>query len=288
MITKDRYFPYIQKYNIHGISFDFWTVDETARDWYLPEDREKIAEISGLIQLVDKGDRILEIGSHHGFHTMLLSCLAGDSGFVLGLEASPFNAQVAHSQIALNDFGNFCKVKNWAAAEKTGTLNLTKDSNATVTSADNINSIPVKSVTGDNLLDIYGNFDLLKLDVEGFEAHVLAGCKKILKNKPKLAIELHVPQLDHFGSDINEIFELINICDYDGVMIQRSFKYDSQPLSVNNIPNDIVNLLLKPKKNTGYQQALVPPYTNANNSSIVSNISPMRSNLFSEKIFTKK
>lgn len=247
--SGQKKFPYVQPYNILGHKFDFWIVNQTAQDWYNPEDRDRVAEIIALTQVIQPGDRVLEIGSHHGFHTMLLSSVVGSQGFVLSVEANPFNAQVAMSQVALNQKGNLCQIKNLAASDTPGRLHFSQESNASVIDKDEAQNpnVSVEATTGDLLAQEYGNFNVLKIDVEGFEAQVLRGCKQILQGKPKLALELHVPLLAKYNTTVAEIWELIGIDDYEGVMINRSHKYESHPFIAQQIPEDVVNLILYPR-----------------------------------------
>jgi FkbM family methyltransferase len=254
--SQSMYFPYVQNFKVFNINFDFWIVDETARQWYNPEDRESIAEIKGLIQLASPGDKILEIGCHHGFHAVLLSKLIEEQGHIVSIEALPSNAQIAHSQVSLNNLSN-CSIKNFVASSKTGINTISDISNASVIPvqlqnariSQNIKSVSVASIRGDDLLNEYGyeKFDLIKIDVEGFEAEVLRGCTNILAKYPKIALELHVPLLEKYQTSVEEIFKLINIDLYEGVMISRSSKTESQPFIKDMIPNDIVNLILSPK-----------------------------------------
>jgi FkbM family methyltransferase len=242
-------FPYVQSYKVQDCNFDLWIVDETGRTWYPPGDRDRVAELVELARLVQPGDRVLELGTHHGFYAMFLSRLVGSEGYVLGIEASPPNAQIAQSQVTLNNLGNVCMVKNFAASDSPGTVSITKRSCASVVSKSEVETIDVEAVTGDMFAKEYGPFNVLKLDVEGFEGQVLSGCKEILSSKPKLAIELHVPILHQYQTSVEEIFRLIGIENYEGVIIERSNKYQSKSFSVDSIPNDIVNLLLRPKAN---------------------------------------
>ena len=241
-------FPYIQLYKFDGYSFNFWVVNKDILKEYNPEDCKKDAEITELINLVKPGDRVLEIGSHHGFYTMLLSLLVGQKGLVVAVEPQPANSLVLHSQVTLNNVENICKVKNLAMSDKSGTVRLTKtSSNASVLEHDVKNTMSIKADKADNLLTEFGHFDVIKLDVEGYEAKVLSGCKKILESKPKLAIELHVPFLKNYNTNTEEIFRLIGVQNYEGTMIFRKDKSKSYPFKVNSINNDVINLFLQPK-----------------------------------------
>ncbi len=62
---------------------------------------------------------------------------------------------------------------------------------------------------------IHLNPSFLKIDVEGFEIEVLKGAKNILKNLPKLAIEIHTENLSSYNTSVNELFELIGVVKYN-------------------------------------------------------------------------
>lgn len=179
---------------------------------------------------------------------MLLSKLAGENGFVLGVEPLPRNVLIVQAQIGLNELSNICCVKNVAISNKNEITYLNRmSSNASISSDDKRNTISVNAVTADSLLDKNNNFSMLKIDVEGYEKNVLEGSRKILSTRPKIALELHVPFLSKYKTTINEIFKLIKIEDYKGVMVFRKDKTKSYPFNPDLIDNDVVNLLLSPR-----------------------------------------
>lgn len=245
----DKCFPFIQEFNVHNYDFKFWVVNEDVYKTYNISNLDSDKEVVNLTKLVSRGDRVLEIGTHHGFYTMLLSKLVGPEGYVIGVEASPQNCLVAQAQIALNNLGNCCQVENFALSDKPGKVNLTRmSSNASVVEGNmSNNTIIIKANRGDDLVKEYGPFNVIKVDVEGYEGKVLLGCKEILLTKPKLAIELHLPFLCKYKSNVDEIFEMINVDNYAGRMIYRSDKSKSLPFERKLNCDEVVNLFLWPK-----------------------------------------
>jgi FkbM family methyltransferase len=158
--------PYVERFAIAGVTFQFWVGDQTGRDWYSPEGHAASSENKETARLVKPGDRVLEIGAHHGFTGMLLSQLVGETGFVLCVEPSPFNAMMVSAQIGLNRAVN-CHVLQAAAADRCGTLTISRASDATVTNE--ADGIRVRAVTADEMDQEFGPFNVLKIDVEGFE-----------------------------------------------------------------------------------------------------------------------
>ena len=255
-IDRQGSYPRIVKYNIGDISFDFWIINESVENDYNPNAIYNDTEIKEIINLIKPGERILEVGSNIGFFTLLLAKLAGNSGYVLGIEPLQKNTLVAHAQIALNNMSNTCQIKDCAISDKKGITYVTRMShNASVQITDKRNTIATNAFTGDSFLDSFGPFSAIKIDVEGYEASVLRGCKRILASKPKLLIELHVPFLHKYNTNVEEIFRLIEIENYEGIMIFRKNKLKSFTFDPSLIENDVINLLLKPKPTTGIEPA---------------------------------
>ena len=239
-------FPYIEDFQFDNFHFKFWVANEDGKKMYQNTDVDK--EIACLINATQPSDRIIEIGTHHGFFTVLLGKVVGPKGFVLGLEALPANTLIAQSQITLNELWNVCKIKNVAASDSDTTVNLTRmSSNASVMENNCHNTMTLNAVPADSYLQKYGTFNAIKIDVEGYEYKVLKGCKQILSTRPKLFLELHIPFLKTYKTTVSDIFTLINIKDYEGFMVPRTDKTKVLPFNPHNLPNDVVNLILKPK-----------------------------------------
>jgi FkbM family methyltransferase len=242
-------FPFVRKVETQGIAIEYWVADETAQAWYPPaafsDLGEMGAEMGETRRLIKPGDRILEIGAHHGIYMLLLAKLVGPEGFVLSVEAHPFNAMIADAQIALNGLGN-CRLIHAAASDRPGSLQMSSDSNASVMESVGIR---VPALTGDELDARFGPFTVLKVDVEGYEGVVLDGCKEILSRDPRLLLEVHSPLLSSYGTSMNELLEKIP-ARYDGTMILRSNRKGQsaiRPFRPETLPvEEIVNLFLWP------------------------------------------
>jgi len=238
-------FPFIRKFKRGDYAFDFWIADEVGKAWYTQEGLATSPEYPALLSLLEPGDRVLEIGSHHGFFALLMACAVGPRGYVLGLEAEPFNAMVAQAEVSLNGLAGVCSIRNLAGGDKPGTVMI---SGGRVKTAKSWESVPVQVETGDRLDRDLGPFTVLKLDVEGYECKVLAGCRQLLARKPKLAIELHPELMVTFGGTMEEVFRAIEAPSYEGVLIARyDAKYrDPVPFEPSAVPEGDFNILLRP------------------------------------------
>jgi protein-L-isoaspartate O-methyltransferase len=150
--TLKTFAPFIREFNFPEASFRMWMANADDVAWYDQEHWAKLGEFRALRKLVKKGDRVLEIGSHHGFTGMLLAKFAGDAGSVVSVEAHPQNAMIAQAQLGLNrsSFQNL-KFIHAAGSDVPGTVKIiplhnsnvvNENSNATNQSTTDLIEVP--------------------------------------------------------------------------------------------------------------------------------------------------
>lgn len=238
--------PYLRNYCIQGKPFSLWIPDRISQEWYDGPERDwdGVGEIRGLAHLAQSGANVLEIGSHIGFYTIFLAQCVGLHGRICALEASPKYALVAQAQVGLNKLCERVTILNAAASDQAKTLNFQREH---IEMAKTPEDIQVQGIRGDDLLEPFNPFDVLKVDVEGYEEAVLRGCKAILKRKPKLALEIHLDLLRHYDSSVSTLFDLIDIGNYQGKMMVRPDWHTLHDFSVEALPSTgVVNLFLEP------------------------------------------
>lgn len=213
-------YPQVKRYTPADQSFDFWLADEQAAFWYDHDQMGANLEAATLSRMVRPGDRVLEIGCHHGFYTMLLAQLVGAEGWVLALDALGRNVMIAQAQAGLNELGQRCRILHRAGAAQKGMLRMEAPdgSNARAGACSSQAAFEVQAVTGDELDQTCGPFDVLKLDVEGFEGQVLQGCQQLLQRRVRIALELHLALLGRHDCSPQDVFETIGVENYHGEM----------------------------------------------------------------------
>lgn len=235
------FIPSVRDFSICGVDFQMWIADSTAAAWYDPSLAHNVfVEHSEMSRHIKPGFKVLDIGAHHGFETLFFSKLVGPSGFVLSVEASPYNSMIASSQVTLNDCKNV-KVMNTAVSDKAGSINLTFNTNGVITSS--VESISVCAITVDELDAAFGPFDAIKIDVEGYEGFVLDGAKEMMKRLPPIFMELHTPYLAQFGYDGKAVLNRLDPS-YQGTFVSRTERQTLKPYNADHLPFDIVNLAL--------------------------------------------
>lgn len=246
------FIPYLQQYNLaYGdectCCFDFWISNRAASQWYdewfFAAD-DPVWELRQYRSLVQPGDHVLEVGCHHGFLTMQLAHLVGPTGSIVALDANPENVIIAQSNVTLNKLANV-EILFAAGGEQNGSAMFEWKTNAhQVTGASTASSYRANVVTADDLADRFArNFDVLKIDVEGFECEVLRGANRTLQSRPNLILEVHPKEMREWGASgsLTELCKLIHADEYAGTVICRPEFSNVKPFSPDSIPRDAVS-----------------------------------------------
>jgi len=198
--------------SVEGDSLQFHVADATARQWYGWHDPTN-PEVLFIRDMISPGDLVFDVGSHHGFYTLVMARRALR---VIAIEPNPYNVVRLEKNIALNHSENV-SVRQTAVGASKGRISLLCESDwGGVQSGDTktLPTIDVDVVRLDDLAEEYGFPQFLKIDVEGFEAGVLRGALRILERRPKVAIEVHVDWVARYGSSVAEVIELLNLDSY--------------------------------------------------------------------------
>jgi FkbM family methyltransferase len=152
-----------------------------------------------LKRLTQPGDCVLDVGAHVGYYTVLLGRLTGPGGRVLAVEPDPDNARLLRENVALNGLQDIVRVAETAAGSQPGSATLYRvqvgnrgDNRlyANPQGHPDDNRLPlVISVTPlDDLIAGWPHVDLIKMDVQGYECHVLTGLRETLDAHPSVIV----------------------------------------------------------------------------------------------------
>lgn len=174
-------------------------------------------EKSWLVSHVGPKMTVVEIGSNQGIFTLLISELVGASGRVIAIEPDPELASCLRSNVNRSGVSNVT-VHEVALGTSRDILQLEKhvfnrgDNRLrhSVSESKARFSTSVKVETGDDLLGSI-SIDLIKVDVQGWEYHVLCGMDRVLLNNPHvvLLLEIQPEALQDTGSSPEQIFDFL-------------------------------------------------------------------------------
>ncbi|MDB4883234.1 MAG: hypothetical protein JWL95_2000 [Gemmatimonadetes bacterium] len=208
-IQRARFRPYVATHRYGSRSFSVRIADEMGRSWY-DHDWTEPAEISALASRgrLRVGARVFDIGAHQGVVAMMLGEIVGPSGRVVAVEATEHNADVALQNVAANELSQV-SVVHAAGADVPGVLHFAPRMNGHVADAKEA-SVSVRAVTVDELTAEHGVPQVVFIDVEGYELHVLRGARRTLADhRPDLFVEVHMGEgLERFG-DAEDLLALL-------------------------------------------------------------------------------
>ncbi len=185
-----------------------------------------------MLRIIGEGDVVLDVGANVGFFTVLMGCLTGPNGRILGFEPGENNLARLKNNIRLNDLANVILVEQPAtAAIEEVSFYVNSDNSGgnaiwdpgefppNVRSHANPRMIRMQSTTIDAEIDRLGlrTPRLIKIDTEGAEHSVLQGARGQLTGRkvPYVIAELHEFGLEKLGSSQRDLRRFMQGFGYD-------------------------------------------------------------------------
>jgi FkbM family methyltransferase len=193
----------------------FELADRTQRTMYLglfePGETRLIRE------LLAAGDTFIDVGAHIGWFSTIAARRVGGTGQVIAVEPYHANAVMLRENAERNDCLNV-SVAEMALGSEPGMLSLGQAGDSgSVTALEYAKAgrAPVRMAPLDDIAPGGGTVALLKIDVEGWEAHVLRGAGKTLLRTRAVLIEVNREALRNARSSPDELFRLLRESGFD-------------------------------------------------------------------------
>lgn len=156
-----------------------------AIQWWIYLGAFEPVETAAVRSWLRPGMTFLDVGANFGYFTLLASSLVGEAGRVLAVEPSPYASRRLAETVRRNPLPQ-AEVFPLGLSSEPGTLNLYLSPSGfhsptmSASSGGDPVAVPVRRL--DDCLDEWGveTVDLMKMDVEGHEPHVLAGASRVL------------------------------------------------------------------------------------------------------------
>ncbi len=148
-----------------------------------------------LRRLVPRGATVCDIGANAGFYSLGMSRLVGENGRVISFEPLPENLAKLRCHLSINKIDNVT-LSDCALSDKSDHVTFAPGENDFTgsISSDATDSFRVPTISLDEFIAEHAIVDptFLKIDVEGAEASVLAGARKLLERAhPTMLIAIH-------------------------------------------------------------------------------------------------
>jgi FkbM family methyltransferase len=201
-------------------------------------------EIELLSAYMPVGGTVIDVGANIGTHALAFSRVVGETGTVIAIEGNPITfCLLGHNIVANDRVGSIIPIQMLAGSEtkvvfvpllQESMQNLGAKSFCDIVHGRPLPSGPLQptalcSIDSLNLLVC----DLIKIDVEGMEPEVLAGCAETLrKHKPVVYFEYASGVITH----LQKSYDMLSSLGYN------LYYHYSNPYSRNNFKNTQENI----------------------------------------------
>lgn len=172
-----------------------------------------------LLNYLQSGMTVIDIGAHHGFYTLLASQKVGNNGRVIAFEPSPRELKKLKVHLSLNHCQNVQveevalgadkgKVNMFVCVEHSGLNSLRLPNAETKAEEVEIDQIKLDDFLKDKQID---KVDFVKMDVEGGELAVLQGADQILigQLRPLIIYEIQDIRTLPWGYKAVELYQFL-------------------------------------------------------------------------------
>lgn len=200
------------------------------------------------------GDLYIDAGANIGLFTLIASHRVGRTGKVFAFEPIASTFKCLLQNISLNRFTNI-SAHQLALSDEIGQAEMTvsldgfdgRNSLATPTGGEKFSKETVALSTLDYFVadnQLTGKITMIKIDVEGWENHVLEGAKNTLAaaDAPLLHIEFTEEALRNANSSSNELYQVVKQLGYEVFLFQAE---ESRliPVSAEDLRDRSVNVI---------------------------------------------
>jgi FkbM family methyltransferase len=167
--------------------------------------------------LLRPGDVAVDVGAMIGYYTVILAKHVDTHGRVYAFEPDPENFELLAENVRMNGYENVVlreaavgattsRGKLWRAADNRG------DNHVFATEGRDV--VDVDVVALDDVID--EPVDLVKIDVQGYESHVLAGMQGVIERSPELAmlVEFCPALLSRAGTQPADLLDELRGCGF--------------------------------------------------------------------------
>jgi len=255
-LLKQSYY-YFRSYNKDNLNLEyddvsvrFDTSSRTAKDWFYPRYLDGTLHESKItkeiVNALNEDSIFYDVGANIGYYTIFASEVCS-KGEVHAFEIDPHFIQLTRKSLKANH--TTATLNNNAVSNKTGDtvgysgeFGKTSIDSTTTTGSQAVDTITIDDYAANNPYP-----DVMKIDVEGFERHVLEGAEQVLEEgyPETMFLEVHPPKIQNYGGQVQHILNLIESYGYTYIPIEnhRNGNAKAQELHKEDF-EDIGNMML--------------------------------------------
>ena len=152
---------------------------------------------------------VIDIGANLGWYTMLAAAKTLHHGRVVAFEPLPDNVQLLLANARLNDFKHVtCYPVALGERNEVLRIGTGSGSNAAIVDEAGTYGQFCQVLAAREALNAIGHFDVLKIDIEGYEPIVLRSAGEVLRRiRPTMFVEYHPWVVERRGLSVEEFHE---------------------------------------------------------------------------------
>ena len=197
------------KVGSQSVKFDTTTL--IAKDWFYPRlyygEPHEPSLTRRILETIEEDSVFYDIGAHVGYYTAICAQKSPD-GNVHSFELHPEAVGAIQKTLERNDLEAL--VNQSAVSDESGnTLRYTTEGPSIA--IENDGEYEANSVTLDRYTQDHESPDVIKIDVEGHEYHVLKGAERVFDQSPPkhVFVEIHPNKLAQSGNQVNDVIEYL-------------------------------------------------------------------------------
>jgi FkbM family methyltransferase len=210
-----------------GVAFKIDPESRESMEYFATRSKEMCREMDSFLSATRECSRLLDIGALHGVFSLAFTA-SRERGRAVAVEPSSAARAILQRNVELNPFLGI-EISNSALGRAPGEIRMRQNWQHLEALGDGESApgeVIVAVQTADQLCESLDfRPDVLKIDVEGFEADILAGARRLIAARPRILLELHPRILPKFESSASGLIELL-----------RSWDYRVEPISLRRIP----------------------------------------------------
>jgi FkbM family methyltransferase len=161
------------------------------------------------------GDTVLDVGANMGYYSVKLASIVGPSGSLVAFEPNPELFSILKDNIDINGLAPWSTVYQCALGDAEGVASLNFEyrnmgggSISNAAASDHQQTHLVRVAKGDDVIDRTKVFDVMKFDIEGYEALAALGLADTIQRSTNSAmvVEVYPPAWKRFG-DFSDVLD---------------------------------------------------------------------------------
>lgn len=200
--------------------------------------------------LLQPGGTAIDVGANVGMHALTLARIVGSSGTVVAFEPNPAARMRLEQNVALNGFGHVRidaralgdeRVRSTLRVPAAGSAEACNQGMASLVALETphdlveVDVAPLDAIAGEFRVD---RVDVVKIDVQGYEVHVLRGMSSVIERfRPAIIFEYEDWAWKAAGCRFEDAISMLVRWDYVAWMIEPrgEARFDLAPVSSKSV-----------------------------------------------------